>query len=161
MEPSLKRLVISLFPNKLLLRKNHLTQIYKICSKKAFSVNNTTKTEVITKEWLKMVKETVTVYSTIEMEVIMKVNGKAIKWMGSEDYIMSQVILLIKVNGSTINFMEEVKYSTTILISFYSPLNIKILKTRTFIGNIMKVFLWTCRWSILRYKGRPWKAYLI
>jgi len=47
--------------------------------------------------------------------------------------------LLIKVNGSKINFTEEAKFLTIILISFYSHLTIKILKTKTFIGNITKV----------------------
>lgn len=59
-------------------------------NKKALNVKNIMKMEGITKEWLKMVKEMVMEPSFIEMEDIMKVNGRIIRWMDSDVYIINQ-----------------------------------------------------------------------
>jgi len=76
--------------------------------------------------------------SFIKMEDIMKVNGKIIKWMAGENFIMKAENLHIKAIGVKTNFMVLEKYIMITLFKFNVDLILPILISLKIIGSIMR-----------------------
>lgn len=133
----------------------------KVQNKKELIVKNTMRMVEFTRVWSKMGKETDKELSIIVMEDTMRVSGKTTKWTGLAACIMSRENLLIKVNGFEMSSMGEEKSTTIIHRNWLKLLITKILKIKTSTGNIMKVFTYLFRGSILWYEGRSWQACLI
>ncbi len=85
-----------------------------------------------------MEKETDMENSFIKMEVITKDNGKIIKWMDLEDFIMKEVNQPIRDIGLKINSMDSEKFIMIIQLRYNVDLILLISICSKIIGNIIK-----------------------